>query len=576
MRTPRASSLVPWAVWAVALVLDVGYVLRYGPNLPYEDEFGQLWQLVGEEPVTLEWLLWPVSEHRIPLSRLAWLGVLRAADYDFRAGMLFNVLLLGGLAAFLLYAARRLRGQASVTDAFLPLVVLSLGQHENLLWPMQVLFVLPPVLYGVFLVAVARAPGMDPPPLLAGLAVALLPLSDASGLVLSLPLALWLLADGVARARWRQPRPGLALALAALSVAVSAFFLFTLDKPGNVPDYDASQALRGALEVMGGSLGPASVSSAFRNRAWAVLACVLTLWALVLALRARSRTPEHAVRDEGMLACLLAPLGLFLAIGYARGALGPGACLLTKYSTLSGTLLVCVYFVHRIHSGRFGRLVAFGLLGAALLAQNAAVRQALRYGETRRQGYEIFAADVARGLTADALVARNRKTLYAEITPEMFGWMRGLHRHRIGPFGQHRAPLDRDIEPRVEKEIPLAPIRWNDAAWNDGVARITGSDPFLVFRLDRPRDVVAVRIEFDTATDRRPETRIETFWALSGTPKANFDWWRRSVNATVPPSPGRRVLELPVYDTIDLLRLDLEPLAREFRLYRIALLVRPS
>ncbi|HET7294318.1 MAG TPA: hypothetical protein VFM88_17980, partial [Vicinamibacteria bacterium] len=78
MPARRLPGLVPWAAWAIALGVAVGYVLRYGPDLPYEDEFGQLWQLVGEEPVTLEWLLWPVSEHRIPLSRLVWLGVLRA------------------------------------------------------------------------------------------------------------------------------------------------------------------------------------------------------------------------------------------------------------------------------------------------------------------------------------------------------------------------------------------------------------------------------------------------------------------------------------------------------------------
>ena len=112
-------------------------------------------------------------------------------------------------------------------------------------------------------------------------------------------------------------------------------------------------------------------------------------------------------------------------------------------------------------------------------------------------------------------------------------------------------------------------------AWKDGVARITGSDPFLVFHLDRPRDVVAVRIEFDTTAARRPETRLELFWARSGSPDAEFDWWKRSVNATVPPTAGRRVLELPVYDRVDLLRLDPEALASEFELRRLTLLLRP-
>src|SRR5262245_30119275 len=174
MPAPRAASLLPWIAWAAAVVLDVSYVLAYGPDLPYEDESGQLWQLVGEERVTLAWLFAPVSEHRIPLSRLAWLGILRTADYDFRAGMLLNVVLLAGLAAVLIRGIQRARG-ASVADAFVPVLVLSLGQHENLLWSMQVLFVLPAVLYGLFLAAVSRISDADPPPLLAGAAVAAMP-----------------------------------------------------------------------------------------------------------------------------------------------------------------------------------------------------------------------------------------------------------------------------------------------------------------------------------------------------------------------------------------------------------------
>ncbi len=569
MRLARVASVIPWLVWVSMAATCIGYVLRYGPNFPFEDEFDELW-LLEQDTLRVEWLVEPFSEHRVPLSLLVWWSELRAASWDFRAGMLVNVLLLTTLAAVLLVAVRRIRGAPAISDTFVPLVVLSLGQFDNLLWSLQVLFVLPPLLFGLFLASVLRMEGDGPPPLVASIAMALLPLADVSGLVLAMPLAGWVLAGALLRGRLRQPNWWPVIASAAFATGISVAFVVTFERPENIPPYELVAMLRGALEVMGGSLGPAFARF---HLLWAGLVGLLALSAAHRVLRARLGGSSCPLREEGLLACLLASLALCLAIGLGRGVLGTGAGLNPKYSTLSATLPVVVYLIHVLHRGHREHVVPTVLFAAACLAQPAAIRAARQFGDIRRQGYDAFEADVAAGLTADALLARNRTTRYHEIWPDAFQWLETLHRHKVGPFGEHRAPLRRDSRPRAEVELELKPFFTNDVICRDGVAHVTGIDPYLVFRLDHPREVLAARVDFETGKGARTQTRLEAFWALSGTRRAEFSWWERSAAIGVPATSGEQRVEFPIYDTIDLLRFDPEASLPTFQLRRITLLV---
>lgn len=65
---------------------------------------------------------------------------------DFRAGMYFDVLALGGLALASIVVAKKLRGGLKFTDAALPLACLHWGHYDNFLMCLQVLFVAPVVL----------------------------------------------------------------------------------------------------------------------------------------------------------------------------------------------------------------------------------------------------------------------------------------------------------------------------------------------------------------------------------------------------------------------------------------------
>src|SRR5262249_56528757 len=109
--------------------------------------------------------------------------------------------------------AAKLRGRASFADAFFPVVLLQLGQFENLLMGYQVNFMLTTVLAGLFLLALVRTT-LEPmtwrDALTAAGCLVLLPSCGTPGVVWAPALGLWLglaawhgLGDGTAASRGR-------------------------------------------------------------------------------------------------------------------------------------------------------------------------------------------------------------------------------------------------------------------------------------------------------------------------------------------------------------------------------------
>lgn len=216
-RCEPGTGLFVWTIWAAMLAVGLLYVIRFGPDVPRWDDYAVIPQLTGAQPVTLAWLWSQHSEHRIPLARLILLGTFRLTEADPRPVMLLIVGLLAVLAAVLVRAARRCRGGYHHADAFLPIALLNLGQHENLLWSIQITYVLPVVLLGMVLALVVRSRGI---PGLGSLAVAsacvsLMPLCNAGGLAFipALTIWFWSLAAGVRftkahGGRWCSPNRG--------------------------------------------------------------------------------------------------------------------------------------------------------------------------------------------------------------------------------------------------------------------------------------------------------------------------------------------------------------------------------
>src|SRR5260370_24327343 len=108
--------------------------------------------------------------------------------------MVFNVFTLGLVAAAMILPARRLRGRTSYSDALFPLALLSLGQYNNLLWSLQVSFILSAALASTLLLVIvtSRCPLTLWSTLLAGVCLMLLTLCGPGGLACVPALGLWL------------------------------------------------------------------------------------------------------------------------------------------------------------------------------------------------------------------------------------------------------------------------------------------------------------------------------------------------------------------------------------------------
>jgi hypothetical protein len=114
-----------WCVWGVMLLAALAFVWKFGSNIPYWDEWGQMVPiLAGEKPVNVAWLWSEHNGHRIPLPKLLLLAAYKLTGSDFRVGMYANVLALGALAFTMIRVAKALRGGSSYADAFFPLVLL--------------------------------------------------------------------------------------------------------------------------------------------------------------------------------------------------------------------------------------------------------------------------------------------------------------------------------------------------------------------------------------------------------------------------------------------------------------------
>src|SRR5262245_49158010 len=130
-----------WGTWVSLLLFALGFVATYGATVPFWDDYTLVPVLTGDEPLTLSWLWSQHFEHRLFLPRLILVPLNRLSG-DYRAGMVVNTLALGTVAAVLMNTARRLRGRSSYSDAFLPLVLLNVGHHANLIRNWQLQFIL--------------------------------------------------------------------------------------------------------------------------------------------------------------------------------------------------------------------------------------------------------------------------------------------------------------------------------------------------------------------------------------------------------------------------------------------------
>ena len=313
-------------VWAWCW-LACGMLLHYfGTPLPWCDEWELTPVAAGREPLTLEWLWRPANEHRAPLTRLEVLLLGRLNGWDLRLahGVNLAMMALGGLA--LVLAARAVRGSSALSDAFLPLIVLTPWQFETI------------VVYAyayamaLMLLCVAASAVMTGWPLRSTAAVLL---------YLALLLALTF-AGGPAGNVWavglcavvlrgwleKTSRGWKAAALVGTVVVVAASGVLLALTP-HTPHHDGMRSdswrttLVAGARVSVGWLGP----PAQLLWPWALLAVAVpgiyvlgrVLWDCRLVWRARNLAGANLGAWIDLAPVLLATLAVALLIGYGRG-----------------------------------------------------------------------------------------------------------------------------------------------------------------------------------------------------------------------------------------------------------------
>lgn len=445
----RRQRLFVGLVWLSMLLVALGCVVRYGRNAPLSEDWTAVPALTGNETSFPMWLWSQNNEHRLPLPRLIHLASLEISGGDFRAGMVLNIVLLAALAAACILVARRLRGgQTTYTDAFFPLLLLHLGNWENLLWSWQLQFVVSVVLITTLVLVLVKREGALSPraSILAGVALALLPFTGASGLVLVPFFAVWLSYEFLIR--WRsRPSDGVwhawfLLGCCVLSVLVCALYFLGYERPTwNPPSGGLLATLKTTTGLLVMGLGPGVRRSWEFSTAFVGAVLLGAAGVTIMAVRRADRTQRH--RTFGVLVAFLALGALGLAMGWGRSGLVPTAGLPQRYVLLAAPMLILVYFAWELYgAASLRRWVHAGIMSSLVLLLPLNTSAGFEWRDWYIAGMTSFERDVSAGVPVPVLARDHRDFLMHWSEPTLAANLEMLCQDRLGPFDD-LAPGDR-------------------------------------------------------------------------------------------------------------------------------------
>ncbi len=559
-------------VYGVLAVLSIGlvyYVMKFGRNVPFWDDWEMVPGLTGNEPTGWSWIWHPQNEHRIPITRLVVLVVWRLTG-DLRVVMVLTSLILAAIAWLFVHTARVLRGQTSFFDAAFPLALLHWGHFENLIFAQQMVLVMA-VATGsavVLLAADERWKTSLARTVVMGLLLALTPLNGAMGIVLALPLAVWMAVAGLER--WRsddrraRPVAGVLLGSAVATIAIVATIVATTRVEGvHTPSPSVAATAHVALEVLNMGLGPpASLMFPLAGYGVAVfvaLTALLGVWAFV-------SWPADWLRVLLLLAAIAGSVGIAVAIGHGRAGSTLDAGFAARYTIFGVTAIVLAYCAA---IGLAPRRVE-SLLGALVFASFCAMLP-LNYFAGKAYGYDrssrddALAADVKRGFPPDLLGRRHENRIYPAAS--VLGTrLAMLSNARASVFAS--APAATELTRR--EELQPVVVRTNDLSWTGLGGEATGPDPHVVIALPSPRYVGAVEVTFVLERPSPAPTTLEGFAMLTGT--NGFEPGARNDVVAVTPSTEEQTRVLWIGAAVDRIRIDPSQAPCAFDLRRVVLL----
>jgi hypothetical protein len=556
-----------WGLWAILTAGALVFVWSFGPNVPVLDDFVMVDVVVGARPMTLGWLWSLHNEHRVPLPKLILLVLYRASGNDFRAGMFFNVAALAGLAGAGIMVAGRRAGGAKVFDGLIPLVLLNLSHHVNLLWSWQVQLVLSTVVAGGVVLLIVSRPGWPGVARSAALGVCLtaLCLSGANGVALVPALAAWLLLGSVNLLKLGQRKAGLA-ALAAAAAGLALVVLYFSGYQGPPHHRAATQAAYAASTGMQFvSLMFAGATTDFLHACGPVALGVIGSSALIPAWAIFRGSKEGRPRAIGLL-CAFAALGsLVLGLAWGRAGTGVNAGLEPRYTTLVVPLWLLAFFAWDQFSARaVRRVVLTGLFALNLVLLWPETRVALAYGRAKAANAALFEQDVRDGLPLYLLTRLHTPFLHRS-QDEVAQVLGMLRKARIGIFGSI-AP-----DPAFhEVAVPVTPTRLRLARWENGTAIVIGYDPELRYVLPKPCLVAGIRLRYSHANRAGEPARFRVRWTpAAGQPLGP----ERQYSNWLLPTGKDRVTTIWIADLVHEFEIQPDNQRCEFAVHELTLLV---
>ncbi len=387
-------------IWAAMTLSALGFVLHFGRNAPWADEWETLPGLLNRTPL-LSWLWVQHNEHRLPLPRLIF-WILFQLTHDFRSGMVLQVLLLSAAAIGFVCLARRIRGRSHIADAFFPIAILHWGHVENFVMGYQICFAL--TACGVFgllaIIATTTEGNRVRSGYMAGGVLLLLATTGGSGLAFVPPVCAWLLYIGYRERAW-----GL-FVIAAIAMAYIGFYLSGYARPPTHPSPNWSQPERAgvvAAQVLGMSVGTPAMSN------WPIAASyVIGVTAVTLFLLTRTAATNRC-RALGLLMLLTGAVGLAIAIGIGRSGFHSDTMgLWSRYSLLTVPVLAIAYIVCLQTGGKWARFGPMLLVGVAVLSLPQNVQFGYGWASSYAEDMDAMEVDVRSDLTANEVIRRNR------------------------------------------------------------------------------------------------------------------------------------------------------------------------
>ena len=497
-RVQELGAIVPWALWAVLLCVNLILVNTHTSNYPFADEL-----YLATQPLTLPWLWEQYAEHRVPLAKLVWWIVLYVTDYNFRVGTSISVLALGGAAFGAMRTARHLRGRTVVSDAFFSLALLNVGQAMNFLWWWCINHLLAPILACWLLFVLVERRGLSSRQgMVAGSSLVLLSLGGPEGLPYVLVFGIYLGYRGClfwcGSSERHGTRDGIVVAGLAFAALLLLVFYFVGYKvpPGTaaglaVPAVTLTAALETSAQVLAISLGPA-VKPYWNLAAVALLLLLLTTIAVLGSTVIGN--PLERGRAVRLLLFLGATSSLLIAVGWARAGLGEEYVLSGIYLNMALPGLCCAYFSWVLYGRspiRWLPPILFLIATCIVFWPNVAI--GLQTGRYFRTIGKTLDEDIRQGVPPFALVLRHGAILNpATNDDETLASL--LKQMQAAGMPQFRRMA---VDPSYLEVATSATPVMDGVVWGEGSGYSNSGDPShasIDFVLPEPRFLYAIRL----------------------------------------------------------------------------------